>query len=76
MGETLQRTAQKEGIGAGWPGAVDRASCPLGELLGLTPPPTQSELFHTHQPTKGHLLVALPGMTASHCSSGQPLMST
>lgn len=72
MGEALQRRVQKEGIGPGWPGAVDRASCPLGELPGcLPPPPTQSELFPTHQPTKGHLLVALPGTITSHCSSGQ-----
>ena len=77
MGEALQRRAQKEGIVAGWPGAMASEGCPLGELLGCLPPSPNPQriISHTHQPTKGHLLVALPGMAASHCSPEQPLAS-
>lgn len=60
-----------------WLGNVAKEGCLLGGLLGCDGPSRQSgnELFHAHQPTKKHLLVAFPGMTASHCSSGHPLAS-
>lgn len=82
MGMPCRRELQKKELVLGmsafasWPGAMDKEGCLLGEL-GCLPIlltcPTQTELFHIHQPTEGHLLVALPGMTTSHCSSGQPL---
>lgn len=78
MGEAWQRRTLKERLGAGDEYCSLARSCgrrglPPGRITGLhTRPPTQSELFHSHQPTKGHLLVASPGMTDSHCCSGQP----
>lgn len=73
MGEAVQRRAQKEGIGAG--GIFLLSGQELGTKRAACCPSCQTgnELFHTHQPTRKHLLVALPGMTASHCSPGHPV---
>lgn len=51
-----------------WPGAVDRGPvCWETNYWAVycPPPHTRNELFQAHQPTKKHLLVALPGMTVS-----------